>query len=140
MINKHSDMQKLAFLLPALLLSLLIQAQKPSIRYPSYNGLVMAGYQGWFNTPDDGAGRHWHHYEHRGAFSPGSCEIDLWPDTREYAKTYPTPFHYADGTTASVFSPYDASTVQLHFKWMKDYGIDGVFMQRFVAEIRNPSG
>ena len=110
------------------------------IRYPSYTGLVMAGYQGWFNTPGDSTGRHWHHYERRGVFAPGSCEIDLWPDMREYAKTYPTPFHYADGTQATVFSAYDASTVRLHFKWMKDYGIDGAFIQRFVAEIRNPGG
>ncbi|MFY0255334.1 glycoside hydrolase family 71/99-like protein [Chitinophaga sp. 30R24] len=115
------------------------QAQH-SPRYPTYKGLVMAGYQGWFNTPGDSAGRRWHHYEHRGVFKPGSCEIDLWPDVREYKKTYKTDFSYADGTPASVFSPYDESTVFLHFKWMKDYGIDGVFMQRFVAEIRNPSG
>jgi hypothetical protein len=115
-------------------------ASAQKVRYPSYRGLVMAGYQGWFNTPGDSAGRHWHHYERRGVFAPGSCEIDLWPDVREYAKTYPTDFHYADGKAAAVFSAYDASTVQLHFKWMKDYGIDGVFMQRFVAEIRNPSG
>jgi hypothetical protein len=111
-----------------------------AVRYPSYEGLVMAGYQGWFNAPGDSTGRHWHHYERRGVFAPGSCEIDLWPDTREYAKTYPTPFKFSNNRTANVFSAYDASTVRLHFKWMKDYGIDGVFMQRFVAEIRNPSG
>ncbi|HEY9261684.1 glycoside hydrolase family 71/99-like protein [Chitinophaga sp.] len=109
-------------------------------KYPTYKGLVMAGYQGWFNTPGDSAGRGWHHYERRGIFKPGSCEIDFWPDVSEYKTTYPTDFSFADGTPAAVFSPHDASTVAVHFKWMKDYGIDGVFMQRFVAEIRNPSG
>lgn len=103
-------------------------------------GLVMAGYQGWFNTPGDGADRGWHHYERNGRFEPGYCKFDLWPDMAEYEKKYPTPFHFEDGTPATVFSPYDESTVNLHFKWMKAYGIDGVFMQRFVAEIRSASG
>ncbi|MBV7531058.1 glycoside hydrolase family 71/99-like protein [Chitinophaga sp. sic0106] len=115
-------------------------AQKSPFHYPTYKGLVMAGYQGWFNTSTDGADRGWHHYQRRGTFAPGSCEIDLWPDMREYKKQYATPFRYADSSVANVFSPYDKSTVDLHFKWMKDYGIDGVFMQRFVGEIRNPSG
>jgi len=108
--------------------------------YTTYKGLVMAGYQGWFNTSTDGAGRMWHHFQRHNVFAPGSCEIDLWPDMKEYEKQYPTDFKFNDGRTATVFSAYDKSTVDLHFKWMKDYGIDGVFMQRFVAEIRNASG
>jgi hypothetical protein len=111
-----------------------------SYRYPTYKGLVMAGYQGWFNTATDGAERKWHHYERRGVFAPGSCEIDLWPDMTEYQKQYPTSFKFSNGTCANVFSAYDKSTIDLHFKWMKDYGIDGVFIQRFIAEIRNASG
>lgn len=109
-------------------------------QYNSYKGLVMAGYQGWFNTPGDGAGRAWHHYESRNGFAPGSCTIDLWPEMSEYEVTYPTDFTYEDGTKAHVFSSYDESTVDTHFRWMKEYGLDGVFMQRFVAEIRSKSG
>lgn len=109
-------------------------------RYDSYKGLVMAGYQGWFNAPGDGANRGWHHYECRGTFAPGSCTIDLWPDVSEYDRTYPTDFKYGDGTTAYVFSSYDATTVDTHFRWMRDYGLDGVFMQRFIAEIKTKSG
>ena len=108
--------------------------------YNSYKGLVMAGYQGWFNAPDDGAGRGWYHYTGRNGFKPGSCTIDLWPDVSEYDKVYQTDFVFEDGTPATTFSSYDASTVDTHFRWMKEYGLDGVFMQRFVAEIRNKSG
>lgn len=109
-------------------------------QYNSYKGLVMAGYQGWFNAPDDGAGRGWYYYTGRNGFRPGSCSIDMWPDVSEYEKTYQTEFQFADGTPAYVFSSFDESTVHTHFRWMKEYGIDGVFMQRFVGEIKNPKG
>ena len=100
----------------------------------------MAGYQGWFNTPEDGAGLGWKHFEKEKEFKPGKCTIDLWPDVSEYEKTYETAFKLPDETPAKVFSSYDASTTDLHFKWMKQYGIDGVFMQRFVVSIRNQKG
>jgi hypothetical protein len=90
-------------------------------KYPAYKGLVMAGYQGWFRAPKDGV------------LYPdeNKIRIDMWPDVSEYEKTYPTGLKLADGTTARFFSSEDKSTVDLHFKWMKQYGVDGVFMQRF---------
>lgn len=95
-------------------------------KYPSYKGLVMAGYQGWFNLPD------------KGVMYPNenSVRIDMWPDVSEYEKTYPTGLKLADGSTARFFSSTDESTVDLHFKWMKEYGLDGVFMQRFFGAAR----
>lgn len=111
-----------------------------SIRFNSIKGLVMTGYQGWFNTPEDGGGLHWKHYQKGTTFAPGSCTIDLWPDVSEYEKTYETAFSLKDGTPAKVFSSRDASTTDLHFKWMNQYGIDGAFMQRFVVSIREQKG
>lgn len=108
--------------------------------YGSYRGLVMAGYQGWFNAMGDGAGRGWNHYVAHGDFQPGNTKIDLWPDVTGYKKTYATPFLLRDNSPALLYSPYDASSVDLHFKWMKQYGIDGVFMQRFVADIKGAAG
>ncbi|MBQ8501527.1 MAG: xylosidase [Bacteroides sp.] len=114
--------------------------QQTKKRYNSYKGLVMAGYQGWFNAPTDGANRGWYHYTGHNGFKPGSCTIDLWPEVSEYSKLYQTEFTFDDGTPAYTFSSYDPSTVDTHFRWMKEYGIDGAFMQRFVAEIRYESG
>jgi hypothetical protein len=108
--------------------------------FTSYKGLVMAGYQGWFTAEGDGAERGWHHYELSGKFEPGFNTIDFWPDVTEYAITYKTAFKYSDGTDAYVYSPYDEESIDLHFKWMKDYGIDGVFMQRFISEIKSSKG
>ena len=108
--------------------------------YKSYNKLVMAGYQGWFAANGDKSERGWYHYNGKCGFKPGCSTIDFWPDMREYTVKYETPFSFADGSKAFLYSPYDAETIDLHFKWMKDYGIDGVHMQRFVGEIKKPDG
>ncbi|MFY0653491.1 MAG: xylosidase [Cyclobacteriaceae bacterium] len=107
-----------------------------STKYPSYKGLVMAGYQGWFRAPGDGSGKEWGHYGRRGKFDVENNTIDFWPDVSEYEKTYKTSFKYANGKSAEVFSSVDKSTTDLHFKWMKEYGVDGVFMQRFFGVTR----
>jgi hypothetical protein len=108
--------------------------------FKSYKGLVMAGYQGWFNAPDDGAGRGWNHYNSHGKFEPGSTNIDVWPDVSEYKKTYKTAFKHADSSYAYVYSSHDASSTDTHFKWMQQYGIDGVFVQRFIADVQRGRG
>src|SRR4051812_17520281 len=100
------------------------------------SGKVMAGYQGWFTAAGDGAEMDWHHYTRRGQFRPGVCNIELWPDVSELADTekFATPFRHAEGSTAYVFSSHVRPTVLRHFRWMQEYGIDGVFLQRFVVE------
>lgn len=111
-----------------------------NVRYPTPEGLVLAGYQGWFNAPDDGTGLHWKHYQKNKEFRPGSCTIDLWPDVSEYPDVYATEFVHSDGRPAYVFSSHDKSVTDVHFRWMKEYGIDGVFMQRFVTSISSEKG
>ncbi|MDR6569402.1 glycoside hydrolase family 71/99-like protein [Chitinophaga ginsengisegetis] len=107
--------------------------------YKSYKNLVMAGYQGWFAAQGDASERGWYHYQNGscGGFLPGCSAVDFWPDMSEYVKKYKSPFQFPGGTDAYLYSPYDEESVDLHFKWMKDYGIDGVFMQRFVGEIKS---
>jgi glycoprotein endo-alpha-1,2-mannosidase len=114
------------------------QKYSDSSAFPTYKGLVLAGYQGWFNAPGDGANRGWNHYATKGRFEPGYCKVDLWPEINEYQKKYETPFKLADGSPAYLFSSYDSQTVELHFKWMKEYGVDGVFVQRAVTNLKNP--
>lgn len=116
------------------------QKHSKTSAFKSYKGLVMAGYQGWFNAPGDGAGRGWNHYLSHGKFAPGSTNIDIWPDVSEYKKVYKSPFKLADGSAAYLYSSYDASSTDTHFKWMQAYGIDGVFVQRFIADVQRGAG
>ena len=110
----------------------------PFKKYNSYDNLVMAGYRGWFSCPGDGSDRGWANYVGRnGLFQPGSCSIDLWPDVEEYDRKYQTNF-FIDKNLASVYSAYDASSVGTHFRWMREYGIDGVFIQRSVTDMKDP--
>ena len=95
----------------------------------------MAGYQGWFRAAGDGSAARRYAYG-----SEERSGIDAWPDVSEYEKTYETPFVLKDGSKARFFSSLDKSTVGLHFKWMQQYGVDGVFMQRFFNVTREGSG
>jgi hypothetical protein len=104
--------------------------------FSSYSGLAMAGYQGWFRAPGDAANEGWVHYGKNGKFDNENNTVDFWPDVSEYEKTYKTEFKNGNGKTAEVFSSADKSTTDLHFRWMKEYGIDGVFMQRFFGVTR----
>ena len=99
------------------------------------DGRVLAGYQGWFRAEGDGSGLGFHHYKKGGRFEPGRCTIDLWPDLTGFTpgEKFPTPFRHADGSVAHVFSSIHPKTVDRHFSWMAEYGLDGVFVQRFAV-------
>ncbi len=97
---------------------------------------IMAGYQGWFGASGDGSGYGWIHWSRSGA-TPDATNItfDMWPDLREYDadELFATNFVYSDLTNAGLYSAYTYKTVERHVKWMKEYGIDGVFVQRFIS-------
>jgi len=116
-------------------------ATKTGVDPSTLTGKIMAGYQGWFCADGDAAGMGWYHYQNRGQFRPGRCNIDLWPDVSELDEDekYSTEFKLANGKPAAVFSSDNKKTVLRHFRWMEEYGIDGVFVQRFVGETRAPS-
>jgi hypothetical protein len=116
-------------------------AAGPRVDAGTLTGKVMCGYQGWFNCEGDGAERGWVHWtKGRGPLSPANAKIDLWPDVSELApdERFATEFRHADGRPAEVFSSFKHATVLRHFEWMRDYGIDGAFVQRFAGGLRDP--
>lgn len=106
-------------------------------------GKVMCGYQGWFNCDGDGAERGWVHWSKRGGPpGPDNAKTDLWPDVSELGadERFATGLTNANGHVAEVFSSFKRATVLRHFGWMRDYGIDGVFVQRFIVDVQDPKG
>lgn len=112
------------------------QIHSATSAHTTYTGLSMTGYQGWFGAPGDGGTNSWRHYNGSDGFQPGSASIEYWPDMREADEDekYLTSFAKTDGTPCYVFSSVHPKTVNRHFQWMKEYGIDGAFMQRFRSD------
>jgi hypothetical protein len=92
-------------------------------------GKVLAGYQGWFNTPNDPTDEG---YVHWGV--PGDWSIEQWPDVNDYDQTevFAVPgISTASGEQAYLFSSANSSVVDRHFQWMREHDVDGVLVQRF---------
>jgi hypothetical protein len=120
-----------------------VTSPPPVIDATTLRHKVLCGYQGWFRCPGDPAGEGWWHWSRNAArIAPGTLAFEMWPDTSEYTaeELYAAPgFTHPDGTPARLFSSAHPRTVERHFGWMQQYGIDGAFVQRFLVELGRPS-
>src|SRR5438105_5581973 len=104
---------------------------------------VVCGYQGWFRCPGDPAGEGWRHWSRNSQkMTRDTLTFEMWPDLSESTaeEKFPAPgFTHPDGSQAHLFSSAHPLTVKRHFQWMRQYGIDGVFAQRFLVNVGKPS-
>lgn len=102
-------------------------------------GKVMCGYQGWFRCPGDAAAMGWIHWSRDSRrIAPKLLTVEMWPDMTDYstAERFAAPgFTYPGGRQAELFSSDHARTVLRHFEWMRDYGIDGAWLQHFLVDL-----
>ncbi len=101
---------------------------------------LLMGYQGWFTCPGDGSSTGWFHWFKDGVPDAAHFRVDMFPDAGELTagERCPTSLKYPNGQTAYLYSAYNPKTVMRHFQWMRQYGIDGVFLQRFGSELSDP--
>ncbi|TFK23712.1 hypothetical protein FA15DRAFT_620323 [Coprinopsis marcescibilis] len=105
-------------------------------------GKFLVGYQGWFTCAGDGEainpGHHgWLHWFDKPIPEGGRPHLDLWPDVSSYdsSELYPAPgLKHKNGEQVMLFSSRNAQTVQRHFRWMGEHGVDGAFLQRFATQ------
>jgi hypothetical protein len=117
--------------------------QKGNVSATTLRHKVLCGYQGWFRCPGDPAGLGWRHWSRDGKrIGPETLTFEMWPDLTDYDddEKYAAPgFTSPDEQPAHLFSSANPKTVGRHFDWMRQYGIDGVFLQRFVVALRDRS-
>ena len=106
------------------------------------SGKVFVGYQGWFGCPHDfQANQAWQHWFVRDV-RPENLTVELLPSVRDIPEKElcETGLPRADGHgTIKLFSAQNPVVVAAHFRWMRDAGIDGAAMQRFVSELSDPT-
>lgn len=105
------------------------------------DGKLLMGYQGWFSCPGDPSGNGWLHWFNGTVPDAAHLRVDMWPDAGELtpAERCPTSMTYPNGQPAYLYSAENPTTVMRHFQWMSQYGIDGVFLQRFVTGPSEPN-
>ena len=106
------------------------------------NRKMLLGYQGWFACPGDGSPVNaWIHWFRSQTPTAANATVDFLPDTSELDpdELFNTAMTYSNGTPVRVYGAAKPKTVLRHFKWMRDYHIDGVFLQRFTSELSSSS-
>jgi hypothetical protein len=84
------------------------------------SNLFIAGHSGWL---------HW--------FDGERPTLDVWPDVSSYSPSELYPAHdlkLKTGEQAFLYSSRHPKTVQRHFHWMAENGVDGAFLQRFAEQ------
>ena len=122
-------MLSLGFAMPATAAGLYPKADPGTLQ-----GKVLFGYQGWFDCPASGGGQ-WTHWS-RGEPNAGSLSVDMYPDLSEIPLEHlcQAPALSLGGRPAVFYSARTPAVVDAHFRWMEEYGLDGVLVQRFLIE------
>jgi hypothetical protein len=109
----------------------------------NFTSQVFTGYQGWFATPANIILQRWSHWSKSGEPRYGSTAFELYPDTSEYqgGDLYPGGYAGLNGGGPSLLFDADCDgVIDVHFRWMKEYGIDGVSLQRFACSLKRRRG
>lgn len=97
---------------------------------------ILVGYQAWFTTPGPGRSERWIHWTHQHDVptgDPGNLAVEMYPDLREFESDELIPTRMTLGREpAPLYTASHPKTVQRHARWMREYGIDGAFVQRFL--------
>lgn len=87
--------------------------------YPTYKGLIMAGYQGWFRAEGDEANRGWGHFGRGNKFNPAS--ENRFADFKNIMTKLNIPYYYVPGNHDIGMVPNDATLAFYRSTMDEDY-------------------
>ena len=96
-------------------------------------GRCFAGYQCWFRAGED-PDESWGHWSHRYSPEEGNYHPEMYPDFADFPDTslYPCRMPpYPDGSPARFYNGHDPAVIDVHYRWLAEYGVDGLAIQRF---------
>jgi hypothetical protein len=101
----------------------------------SLDGTIMAGYQGWFGTPNDLNDTGWFHwFKSHTRTETKKISVDMWPETDGLPASALVPaeeLKRKSGKPALLYSSTSPEIVRQHFCWLREHNIDGIFLERF---------
>ena len=104
--------------------------------YSEFTGKSVAGYQAWFAAGNATSG--WVHWSGNTPPAANKTHVEIYPDVSEYAESVLVQTALANlgnGSPSRLFSSSGKTVIDMHFQWMKAYGIDGAAVQRFIGNI-----
>ena len=128
-VNNYPDRPSTAIVAPPVIAP--VQAQ-------DLHGRMIVGYQGWFGCPGDAPGnQNWEHWFFKNTPNAANLSVDMLPSTKGIADAdlCETGLTRADGTPIKLFSSQNPRVVAQHFRLMREHGIDGAAVQRFVGPL-----
>ncbi|PNP58289.1 hypothetical protein THARTR1_01804 [Trichoderma harzianum] len=104
-----------------------------------HEGKWLYGYQGWFRKPASGVNNHWS--PNGGTPGPDNVEFEFVPDVSQYPANclFTSTLTAPNGQPVQLYDNTCQGVVDLHFKWMQQYGIDGIIVQRFLSHLSDAS-
>lgn len=81
----------------------------------------------------------WQHWFVK-SLEPQNFTVDMLPSLREFdtKDLCDTGLQRQDGSRVYLYSAQNKNVVLTHFRWMRDHGIDGTAVQRFIAGMSDP--
>lgn len=99
---------------------------------------ILCTYNGNYRCIGDSSNQNWSTWSKReDRLTVDDINFEMWPDTSEYEEheLFKTGINDSNNNPSYLFSSMNPIVIERHFAWMLKYGIDGIWLKRFVTDL-----